>query len=247
MDPRIERRRRTVRENTLHRRLRTILWVCVLGALVGVGAWFVQSPLLEVRTIGIYGVERSAVAQTLQEAGVAQGAPMVKVRAGKLEALLEQDPWVVAARVQRTFPHTVEVDVVERSIAAGVTYRGGWMLLSTDGIVLGPATSTPEGSARLLMENLDPGPVGEPPENDMIAGALEFADTLGTDLRGQVEVAVREGELWANIGTVSVRLGAPLDMAAKAKALEALMDAGVPDDAVINLIAPSRPAVQSSS
>jgi cell division protein FtsQ len=247
VDPRIERRRRTVRENTLHRRLRTILWLCVLGATVGAVVWVLQSPLLEVRTIGIYGVDRSSVVGILKDAGVEVGAPMVRVNTGRLEALLEEDPWVAAVHVERTFPHTVEVDVSERSVAAGVAYRGGWTLLSTDGIVLGPAGSLPVGAARLVMGNADPGPAGEPPQNEMIAGGLEFAVALPPTHRGEVSIGLRAGELWAGIGSVSVRLGSPLEMTAKAKALEALLEAGVPDGAVINLIAPSRPAVQGSS
>jgi len=247
VDPRIERRRRTVRENTLHRRLRTILWLCVLGALVGAVVWVLQSPLLEVRTIGVYGVNRSSVAEALQNAGVEVGSPMVRVSVAKLEILLEEDPWVASAHVERTFPHTVEIDVSERSVAAGVTSRSGWMLLSMDGIVLGPADSLPDGAARLVMENVDPGPAGEPPQSEMIAGGLEFATTLRPDLRGGVSIRIRDGELWASMDSVSVRLGPPLEMAAKAKALEALLETGVPDGAVINLIAPSRPAVQGSS
>ena len=247
MDPRIERRRRTVRENTLHRRLRTILWLCVLGAVVGAVVWVLQSPLLEVRTIGVYGVYRSSVTGILKDAGIEIGTPMVRVNTRKLEALLEEDPWVAAARVERTFPHTVEVDVSERSVAAGVAYHGGWTLLSTDGIVLGPAESLPDGAARLVMGSADPGPAGEPPQNEMIAAGLEFAAALPLDHRGEISIEVRTGELWAGIGSVSVRLGSPLEMAAKAKALEALLETGVPDGAVINLIAPSRPAVQGSS
>ena len=81
----------------------------------------------------------------------------------------------------------------------------------------------------------------------MIAAGLEFAAALPLDHRGEISIEVRTGELWAGIGSVSVRLGSPLEMAAKAKALEALLETGVPDGAVINLIAPSRPAVQGSS
>lgn len=247
VDPRIERRRRTVRENTLHGRLRTILWVCVLGAVIGAVVWILQSPLLDVQTIAVYGVSRSSVAETLENAGIEVGTPMVRVNAGELETSLEEDPWVAAARVERTFPHTVEVDISERMVAAGLTYHGGWTLLSTDGIVLGATDSLPDGSARLVMENVDPGPPGEPPQDQMVAGGLEFATALQPDLRGNVSIVIQNGELWASVGAVSVRLGSPLEMTAKAKALEALLETGVPDGSVINLIAPSRPAVEGSS
>jgi len=247
MDPRIERRRRNIRENRLHRRLRTILWLCVLGAVVGLGAWVLQSPLLDVRTIAVYGVQHSDVARILQDAGLEEGTPMIRVNPRTLVELLEADPWVAAAKVERTFPHTVEVDVMERTIAAGLTSRGGWVMLSTDGVVLGPEDTLPEGAARLVMASVDSGPAGGTPTNKSVKGALSFVNTLSLDLRGQTEIEIQDDELWATVGSVSVRLGAPLDMEAKARALEALLESGVPENAVINLIAPSRPAVETSS
>lgn len=247
MDPRIERRRRNVRETRLHRRLRTILWVCVLGAVVGLGAWVIQSPLLEVRSIGVYGVHYSAAVQILQQAGVEEGTPMLRVNPRALVSLLEADPWIAAAKVTRTFPHTVEVDVSERSIAAGLSSRGGWVMLSTDGIVLGSERTLPQGTARLVMANTDAGPPGQPPGDAMVKGALAFVNALKETTRGQMQVDVQDGELWGSVGSVSVRLGAPLNMESKARALDALLEDGVPDGAVINLIAPSRPAVETSS
>jgi hypothetical protein len=51
------------------------------------------------------------------------------------------------------------------------------------------------------------------------------------------------GELWALIDDVNVRLGRPIAMESKARALEAVLAEGIPKGATINLIAPARPAV----
>jgi hypothetical protein len=53
--------------------------------------------------------------------------------------------------------------------------------------------------------------------------------------------------LWARTESVHVRLGVPLDMIAKASALQAVLADGVPAGSVIDLIAPSRPALEGSS
>jgi cell division septal protein FtsQ len=247
MDPRFERRRRTVREHSVQRRLRVILWVCILGVVIGGVAWLVQSPLLEVRDIGIYGAERSSVGSILDAAGLHAGVPMLRVHPGKITAMLEEDPWVLNARVARTFPHTVEIEVRERTVAAGVQTGESWVLLSSDGVVLGAADHVPDGAALLLLGDVVPGIPGATPKNQMVAGALEFVTTLDPAMWQGTVVEIRDGELWARTSSVSARLGSPLEMSAKARALQAVLDSGVPPGTMINLIAPSRPAVESSS
>jgi cell division protein FtsQ len=247
MDPRFARRRRTVRENSVQRRFRMILWICAVGVLVGGGAWLVQSPLLEVRDIGVYGAERASVGPILEAAGVEAGAPMLSVHPAKLTAMLEKDPWVKEVRVTRTFPHTIEIEVHERTVAAGVQFDDRWMLLSSDGVVLEMADRVPDGAALLLLGSVEPEAAGATPTNQRVEGALEFVTALDSSMWQGTVIEVRDGELWARTAGVSARLGSPLDMGEKARALQAVIASGVPAGTVINLIAPSRPAVESSS
>ena len=65
-------------------------------------------------------------------------------------------------------------------------------------------------------------------------GPLQFPGAL---------VEQRQGELWAEIGGHLIRLGRPVDMEAKARALYALLGRGIADGAAISLVAPTRPAV----
>jgi cell division protein FtsQ len=247
MDPRFERRRRNVRETTVQRRLRTVLIVAVLVTVVGVGVWVLQSPLLAIRDIGVYGVVHSDVAEVLSNAGIREGDPIVRVSPGKVEAMLEKDPWVQSAKVTRTFPHTIEVDITERTVAAAVSTKRGWVLLSNDGIVLGPADTVEPGTARLYLGTVDAGTPGEKPRDLVVGGALEFVVSLDSPLRSELTLDEKDGELWADVGGLSVRLGAPLEMASKANVLEALLERGIPDGSTINLIAPSRPTIEGSS
>src|SRR5665811_1405621 len=119
IEPRLERRRRQVRETAARRRLKTVLWIVVLMATIGIGAWFVQSPWLAVEEVGLYGVEHSDAVAIAEEAGVRVDVPMVAIRPRATEELLEQDPWISAAHVSRTFPHTVEIQIRERTAIAG--------------------------------------------------------------------------------------------------------------------------------
>jgi hypothetical protein len=58
-----------------------------------------------------------------------------------------------------------------------------------------------------------------------------------------VVVTESEGELWADVAGMVVRLGRPIDMEPKARALVALLAEGLPPGATVNLVAPTRPAV----
>jgi cell division protein FtsQ len=247
VEPRLEARRRAVKETSTRRHLRIVLAIVMLAAVVGGGAWFVQSPLLAVEDIGLYGVQRSDAAAILEQAGVVPGIPMVRVHPGRVEALLDADPWIADARVDRTFPHTVEIQVRERSVAAGLQDGEGWMLLSADGLVLGPSAHVPDGAALLLFGDVDPGPPGDITGDPMVMGAIEFVAALSGAMRSGAVLEIRDGELWARTESVHVRLGVPLDMIAKASALQAVLADGVPAGSVIDLIAPSRPALEGSS
>ena len=247
IEPRLERRRRQVRETAVRKRLKTVLWLALIVALIGAGAWLLQSPWLAVRDVGVYGVEHSDASAILEQAGLRADIPMVTVRPRSLEALLEEDPWISRARVTRTFPHTVEVQILERTAAAGVEWRGGWMLIAADGMVLGPADHVPEDAALLLLAGADPGLPGRATGEGLVGGAVEFVVSLPAFMRAETVVDVRDGELWARTASVSVRLGAPDEMPQKAAALQAVLSDGVPDGSIINLIAPSRPAIEGSS
>ncbi|GBD84683.1 cell division protein DivIB [bacterium BMS3Abin02] len=247
IEPRLEHRRRQVRETAARGRLKTVLWTVALVSVFGIGAWIVQSPWLAVQQIGLYGVEHSDAAAIVEKAGVRVDVPMLRVRPRTVEELLEQDPWISRAKVSRTFPHTVEIQIRERTAAAGLQWGTRWLLIAADGMLLGPADRVPDDAALLLLGDVDPGAPGKIVGQGLVGGAVEFVAALPAPMRSGTVVDLRDGELWSRTAAVYVRLGSPADMAAKAAALEAVLADGVPEGSVINLIAPSRPAVEGSS
>ncbi len=66
---------------------------------------------------------------------------------------------------------------------------------------------------------------------------------LSPGLAAESWVSSEGGELWLEARGFRARLGAAVDLADKGRAFEALLASGLPEGAVIDLIAPTRPAV----
>ena len=73
---------------------------------------------------------------------------------------------------------------------------------------------------------------------------VEFLSALPAELMARTTISASGDELTAAVDTHQIRLGDPRNMAAKAAALVAVLaDGRLAPDALIDLIAPSRPAV----
>jgi cell division protein FtsQ len=243
VDGRIAARRRKVREAGARRRLRRVLGVVAFAGLAGFIGWlFFQSTLLAVSEIAVTGHSNAPAEAIVAQSGLTAGIPTITVDEAAVEAALEADPWVAKAQVRVTWPGTVEVTVLEHIPAGWVAAGDRWVLASSAGAVLMSAAAPPEGAPviELGSRRIRPGKSFTGP---MVVGALEFAGTLPAPLaEGAVVTRGRTG-LEAEIAGHQVVLGRPDDMAAKARAMVALVDAGLASEAVVNLVSPTRPAV----
>ena len=223
------------------------LWLWVTAALVALGAAAIgvlHSPWLSVDEIEIVGARRADVARAVAAAGVGPGAIMIWVDTGAVEAEVRSDPWVRDARVSRVFPDRVVVEVLEREPALWIEGTAGWMLVSGDGTVVaaGPGPED-DGLLRALLIAPDR-PIGERPDDPAWHEVVALAEALAPDLAAESALTLRGSELWLTIPGHSVRLGAPIDLADKGRVLQGLLaEDDLPFGAVIDLIAPRRPAV----
>jgi cell division protein FtsQ len=158
--------------------------------------------------------------------GVEIGAPIVYLDSSEASDRVESLPWVESARVHRSLPGTVRVEVVERqAVVAAPTPDGGWRLLDVEGHAIADVPAPPSGVLVLL----GPGP---PPEVGTAAGgeeraAISAATMLPTELRPRVGAVA-----FAEDGTVElrlapsgvVRLGLPVDLPAKYLSALAVLD-----------------------
>ncbi len=241
--PRFLRRRTNVREHRARRHVRRALSILFLVAGVWALIWVAQSPLFSVTSIEIDGSERASVGAVLEAENVYPGRPLILIRTGAVEAALLADPWVKEASVHRRFPDRVEIEVEERYEVAVVPATDGWKTVSDDGHIMRSVPAPPVGLAVVGPGVAFAAPGGETVSTTMM-GVVEFLAALPSEIAATTSIRQAGDELMAEVGAHRIRLGDPTNMAAKAVALTALLDdERVAANAVIDLIAPTRPAV----
>lgn len=189
IEPRMRERRVAVKRAQGRKRL---LWVglgagvvvVVVGALAVLG-----SPLFAVRAdqvtlTGAVYTDADGLAAVVDDL---VGTPVLRVDTERLEADLEEIPWVDEAHVTVDFPHAATIDIRER--AAMTTYQGldgRFRVLDREGRVLDVIDKYP--FAYVLIDGPDPvdlepgafAPTG-------YAAASELAKNLTASIRGRVE------------------------------------------------------------
>lgn len=242
IDPRLADRRKVVAEDRARRNIARLLrFIGVIAALAAV-VWLLLSPTFSIRELEVSGVQASQATQILESEKVIEGRPLVLIRTGEVEANLLADPWIKSAKLDLDWPARVEVTIVERTPAAWVKTADGWAGRAVDGVIL-PGLEGPDdtmGSIRL------PSLANEDALSSVeLLGALEFVKALPVSLSAQARVVLRDGELWANVGGFDARLGRPVEMSAKALSISALLQEDLAPGSVLNVIAPTNPAVSN--
>jgi cell division protein FtsQ len=242
IDPRLVERRQAVAEERAKRNvgrlLRFFLAIAVLGGMV----WFALSPWMSVEQVRTTGIVASASESILAEHRFVPGTPMVLLRTGPVVEALLADPWVAEADVRLFWPSDVVVRIVERAPAAWVETAGGWSRRAIDGHAV-PGGTSPDSSfgwVRLpfLAEE-------DAVESELVRGSVEFLMSLDGDLARATSIRFEAGELWAEVDGHRVRLGRAVEMRAKAIALMALLEEEIPPGAVLVMVAPSNPAINT--
>lgn len=228
----MEQRRREVAEGQARSGLSKLLVVLILASIAGLATWLFRSPLLAVHRIVVAGAPPHLTEEVRSSSGIAPGEPLVSVRPAEVEATLGANPWISAAEVTLQWPQEVLIEITPRLPVAWLAEGENWSLVGADAVVLETAREAGTELPTLRAEA----------EVAKLAG-LAFLAELGPLRFPGALVEQRQGELWAEIGGHLIRLGRPVDMEAKARALDALLGRGIADGAAISLVAPTRPAV----
>lgn len=241
IDPRMADRRKAVLERGARKGVkRAIILLVIVSLLAGI-VWLLQSSYLSVHEIEVTGSDRPDVFEAILRAGIEEGTPLILIRTGEAVDELEALPWIRAAEVKRVFPDRVEVAVDQRRAVVWMWDSGSYAVLDIEGVVLEYVTSVVVGTP-VLQLGVQHVAEGEAHTDPAVLGGVEFIAAIGGVLSG-VEVRQEGGELLGRFDGHDIRLGRPVDMAAKASALLAVLADGLPEGSSINLIAPARPAV----
>ena len=245
IDPRFRERLIEVRRSEGRRRLRVLM---VLGgflffALLAFG--LTRSPLLNVDHVRVTGAARTTPAELMAASGVHNGMPMIDVDAADASARLHIVPWILRAHVERHWPSTVTIAVVERVPVAVAPGKTGFATVDATGRVVATTAAPPPFLPMLL--GLPP---AGPPATRLEGRA---ADLLAVTRAMPPEVRQRvSGVATADGGQVEIRLapsgiirlGTPDQLAEKMVAVKTVLtQVDLTRLAVLDVRVPASPAI----
>lgn len=157
-----------------------LLLITALAAviLLALGLVLYFTPLMSVRDVEITGITAITRAEVLDTAQVPDGAPLLQVDTAAIADRVATIRRVASARVQRQYPSTVRIAVVERIPLVVKDLADGPHLFDRDGVDF--ATAPPP----LMLPYLDTDNPG--PFDPATRAALQVLTALAPDIAGQV-------------------------------------------------------------
>ncbi len=161
------------------RGLKLMVWTVLLAVLfVGLGLLLYFTPIMAARTIVVTGVGAVSQDEIVAAAGVKEGTPLLQINTDDVAERVATIRRIATARVQREYPSTLRITVVERVPVVVKDYPDGPHMFDRDGVdfAVGPP---PPNLPYLDVDN--PGP-SDPPTK----AALEVMTALRPEVAGQV-------------------------------------------------------------
>lgn len=201
---RADRIRATYRRHVL--RLAVILAVAAFLVVGGMALYF--SDAFSIEEVQVEGVEHLTSTEMAALANVPSGTTLLRVDTGAIEQSLLRDAWVKSVSVNRVFPHTLQIVITERTIAAvvevpsknataiqpwAIASDGMWLMgIPDQDSELGQSISQQiyEDAASVL--HITDVPYGTSPEtgafctDENVNNALDIVSGMTTDLADQV-------------------------------------------------------------
>jgi cell division protein FtsQ len=161
------------------RGLKLVVWTVLLVVLfVGLGLLLYFTPIMAARNVVITGVGAVTQEEVIAAAAVKQGTPLLQVDTDEVAERVATIRRVATARVQREYPSTLRITLVERMPVVVKDFPDGPHLFDRDGVDF--ATGPPPPNLPYL-EVDNPGP-SDPPTK----AALEVMTALRPEVAGQV-------------------------------------------------------------
>lgn len=145
VEPRIVERRRTVLE--AQRRRRRLRWIALAAvvAVVAAAVGILWSPLVDVDRVSVRGADQIDDAELARVSGIRTGDHLAVVDLVAARERLRREPLVAAAQVERIWPDTVRITVVEEFPAVRIRAGEDDAVVSTTGRVLPDGVPGTEG------------------------------------------------------------------------------------------------------
>jgi cell division protein FtsQ len=166
-------------ERGVVRGLKVLTWGIVIAMIsVGLGLLLYFTPIMSVRNLVVDGLQAVTRDEVVAAVAVRPGTPLLQVDTDKVANRVATIRRVASVRVQREYPSSLRVTVVERVPVAVKDLPDGTHLFDRDGVDFAIAPPPP-GVAYLDVDN--PGP-SDPPTK----AALQVLTALRPEVAGQV-------------------------------------------------------------
>ena len=163
----------------LIRGLKALLWSALVSVIaVGLGLLLYFTPIMAARSTVIVGLNTISQEEILQAAAVVPDTPLLQIDTDAVAERVATIRRVASARVQREYPSTLRITIVERVPVVVKDYPDGPHLFDRDGVDFAIDTP-PLGLPYLDADN--PGPTDAPTK-----AALQVLLALRPEVAGQV-------------------------------------------------------------
>lgn len=138
------------------RALKALMWAAVVSVVaVAVGLLLYFTPIMSARAVIVTGLGELTEQEVIEVAAIPPGAPLLQVDTDEVAGRVAQIRRVASVRVQREYPSSVRITVVERVPVVVKDYPDGPHLFDRDGVDFATAPPPP-GLPYLDTDN--PGP-----------------------------------------------------------------------------------------
>jgi len=219
------------------RRLRPFLYAALVLALAGTGIWLVFfSSVVTVREVSVSGNQTMSSVRVKAVAKAPLGRQLARVDLAAIQARVETIPAVKSASVSRSWPHTIAIEITERTPVAVVERGAGLQAVDEDGVLFGSYPRKPD-DLPLVQTSADV-------KSEALAEAARVVSSLRPDIAAKVDrvdVATVDRIQLQLAGGRTVMWGSAEDSAQKAAVLAVLLEQRADQ---IDVSVPGRPTTR---
>ena len=192
--------------------------------------------MLDTRDVKVTGAHQITADDVRGAAAVPLGRPLLRQDTEAIAARVSALPAVRSVTVERNWPHTISVRVVERTAVLAVRQPGGFLLADASGVAFRTSDRIPDG---VVVTDANPD------DHALLSDLSTVADALPKKLARQV-ISLRATDS-GNIGLtlesgLRIAWGSPADSKLKAQIVTALLKQK--PRASIDVTSPHNPAIR---
>ncbi len=206
---------RKKKQSRMPRILFTFIILLVLGT-VGTAAFLV----CRVQAVAVEGISRFTQEQIISISGIQTDDSMFMLNEAAVCSAIQKDPYVKSAKIERQFPDTVKITIVERVPAALVQYVDSFLKMDRDGYILEKTDDAAGESCPVITGmNVTAFQIGQPIKSqdpkqvDVYTSILSKLDgsTTAGDI-AEINVANLENVYLLTRGNIRIRIGSISDL-----------------------------------